>query len=357
MVLVVSCPCSLVLSVPLTYFAGMGSAAASGVIFKGGEVMDRTARLGTVVFDKTGTLTESGMSFDGAVTYGGTDKDSFLELASNVLVHSPHAAATSFCAQYPSCGESVAQNVRNIGGRGIICTVDGKQVLFGNARHMEENGIRAEACEHTYIYGACDGVLLGRLDFSSKVKYGVSDTVKELKNMGVERISVVSGDAESAVKQTCEAIGIDEYYAACAPDEKLRVLEDMISREKEQRKGKYVAFCGDGLNDSAVITAADVGIAMGGCGSALTVESADIVLMDDNPQKICAAIRISRRTSRIANANIALSLGIKIGVLVIGVLLASFKVNIPIELAIVADVGAAVIAVLNSLRAAKKERI
>lgn len=357
MVLVVSCPCSLVLSVPLTYFAGVGSAASSGIIFRGGEVMDRTAKLGCVVFDKTGTLTESGMSFDGVKLYDDTDEKQFMTLAKAVLTHSPHAAAISFCRDYTVEVNIEAENVENIGGRGICCTVDGKRALFGNARLMKENGIEAQTCDTTCIYGVYDGKLLGRLEFSSNLKDGVSDLVDRLHELDIQRIAVVSGDTESSVKAACENAGIKEYYAACAPDEKLGILTDVIENERAENKGKFTAFCGDGLNDSAVIAASDVGIAMGGCGSALTVESADIVLMDDNPKKICTAIRISRRTARVANANIALSLGIKIGVLLISVILAYFKVDVPIELAIIADVGAAVIAVLNSLRAAKKEKI
>jgi Cd2+/Zn2+-exporting ATPase len=164
---------------------------------------------------------------------------------------------------------------------------------------------------------------------------------------------VISGDTPEAVKMACEAAGIDEYYSSCAPDEKLCRLEEIMAGQSKRRGGSCVAFCGDGLNDSAVIAASDVGIAMGGCGSALTVESADVVLMDDSPEKINTAIAVARKTSRVANANIALSLGIKIGVVAAGAVLAYLRINVPIELAIIADVGAAVIAVLNSLRAAK----
>ncbi len=355
MVLVVSCPCSLVLSVPLTYFAGVGRAAASGIVFRGGEVMDRIAKLSTVVFDKTGTLTQPQMSFDGAEIFGDITEEQFLSIAKAVLLHSPHTAAVSFCRECDiSCSENVS-DIQNIGGRGIVCTIDGIKVLFGNAKLMEENGILVESCENTCIYGARDGVLLGRLDFSSRLKGGVKDTVKELYKLGVQRIAVVSGDVESVVKSTCELAGIDEYYSSHTPDGKFQTF-CRIAEEQRSIKG-YTAFCGDGLNDSAVIAAADVGIAMGGCGSALTVESADVVLMDDAPEKIVTAVKISKRTERIANINIALSLGIKAGVLLFGVVLAYLKTDIPMGLAIVADVGAAVITVLNSLRAGKKEAL
>ena len=351
MVLVVSCPCSLVLSVPLTYFAGVGFAAASGIVFRGGEVMDRTARLTAVAFDKTGTITQNHMSFNGAHIYSDVTEEQFLSLAKAVLVHSPHTAAVSFCRDCTVSPIGAVTDVQNIGGRGIVCKVDGIQIIFGNAKLMEEDGITSENCEGTCIYGARDGILLGRLDFSSKLKNGVKDTVEKLRELGVERIAVVSGDVEGVVKDTCESVGISEYYSSRTPDEKLDTLIQIMN-EQENSHG-YTAFCGDGLNDSAVIAAADVGIAMGGCGSALTVESADVVLMDDELSKIVTAINISERTERIANENIALSLGIKIGVLLMGVVLACFNVGIPMGLAIVADVGAAVLTVLNSLRAGK----
>lgn len=357
MVLVVSCPCSLVLSVPLTYFAGVGAAASRGIIFRGGEVMDRAARLGCIAFDKTGTITGSELSFDGTTLYSDMSEDSFLSLSRAVLEHSPHAAAVSFCGSYPvGSGGYTVENAVNVGGRGIICDVNGKRTLFGNARLMRENGIEAQEAQTTAIYGACDGVLLGRLEFSSHLKEGVADAVRDMRSLGVARIAVISGDALGSVAVACDNANIDEYYGSCAPDEKLEVFE-RISKEEKSKGGKsFSAYCGDGLNDSAVIAAADVGIAMGGCGSALTVESADIVLTDDDPSRIAEAIRIARRTSSVANANVALSLGIKLGVLVASTLLAYFKLDVPIELAMVADVGAAVTAVLNSLRAAKKEK-
>ncbi|MBQ8817303.1 MAG: cadmium-translocating P-type ATPase [Clostridia bacterium] len=358
MVLVVSCPCSLVLSVPLTYFAGMGNAASSGIVFRGGEVMDRMSKIGAVAFDKTGTITESGMTFDGVTTYSDMTEAEFLRLAHSVLIHSPHAAAISFCKAYDADSDICVSDVKNVGGRGMTCVADGKKVLFGNTKLMSENGIQAPENELTAIYGAYDGRLVGRLEFSSRVKGGMKNTVAYMKTLGVERICVISGDARASVENACAEIGIEEYYSSCAPDEKLAVFEKIQNEQRAKgKKNSFSAYCGDGLNDSAVIAVADVGIAMGGCGSALTVESADVVLMDDDPQKINTAIRISRRTSRVANANIALSLGIKIGVLILGLILGAMSLEIPIELAIVADVGAAVVAVLNSLRAAKKEKI
>lgn len=354
-VLVVSCPCSLVLSVPLTYFAGMGSAASRGMIFRGGEVMDRTARIGAVAFDKTGTLTSQHLSFDGVKIYGSASENEFLSMAKAVLTYSPHAAAVSFCAECELTPALSVSGVDNISGRGIVCDINGKRAVFGNVKLMEENGIHAEPCDVTCIYGAYDGELLGRLEFSSHIKDGTAEAVRKLKRLGTERIAVISGDSEKAVADVCRAAEIEEYYSACAPDTKLEIFEKI--KKEQSEKGQYAAYCGDGLNDSAVITSADVGIAMGNCGSALTVENADIVLMDDKPEKIADAIKISRRTARIASSNIALSLGIKLAVLAAGTVFTCLGMEMPIELAVVADVGAAVLTVLNALRASKTEKI
>ena len=355
-VLVVSCPCSLVLSVPLTYFAGMGCAARRGIVFRGGEVMDRTQRLCAVCFDKTGTLTDSELSFDGATLYSDISREDFLALAYAVLVHSPHAAAISFCREYSRASAISVSDINNISGKGIECLVDGAQALFGNVKLLAEYGIDAPNGDVTAIYGAYDGKLLGRLEFSSRVKSGMKQAIDEMRSRGASQICVISGDAEVSVRSVCEQIGIEEYYSGCAPHEKLEIFEKIQEQTRARGQRKYTAYCGDGLNDSAVITVADVGIAMGGCGSALTVENADIVLMDDDPQRINTAIDISRRTARVANSNIAICLGIKIGVVGAGLLLGLLSLQMPIELAVIADVGAAVAAVLNSLRAGKGEK-
>ncbi|MBQ8331528.1 MAG: cadmium-translocating P-type ATPase [Clostridia bacterium] len=354
-VLVVSCPCSLVLSVPLTYFAGIGTGASSGIIFRGGETMDSLCRLSAIAFDKTGTLTESGLGFDGAELYGEMGEEDFLSLSYAVLTHSPHAAAVSFCQAYEGELRHTVTDVEILGGRGVVCRVDGKPAFFGNGALMRERGIETEDSRTTAIFGAWDGVLLGRLRFSSHLKKESAEAVSALRKSGVGRIAVLSGDGEESVATACREAGIEEYYAALTPARKTEIFDRICYEEKEKKKGSTVAYCGDGLNDSAVIAGADVGIAMGGCGSALTVSSADVVLMDDNPKKIATAVRLSRRTSRIAGENIVLSLGIKIAVLTVGVLLSAITgEGIPMGLAIVADVGAAILAVLNALRAAKK---
>ena len=354
-VLVVSCPCSLVLSVPLTYFAGMGRGASRGIVFRGGEVMDVLCRVRGVALDKTGTVTECTLCFDGAEVCESVDRQDFLALSYAVLSHSPHAAARSFCLGWQGNGSSVSvTGAENIPGRGVRCVAEGASVCFGNAAFLRENGISVEDADTTVIFGAKDGVLLGRLHFSAPMKEGSAPAVQELFAEGVKRIAVLSGDGIGSVRTACENAGIREYYAALTPSDKVAVLARIAEEEKQKKRDAAVAFCGDGLNDSAVVAGADVGIAMGESGSALTVSSADVVLMDDDLRKIPEAIRIARKTSRVANENIALSLGIKIAVLGIGVVLSAVMgQGIPMELAIVADVGAAVLAVLNALRASR----
>jgi len=353
-ILVVSCPCSLVLSVPLTYFAGIGAGAARGIVFRGGEIMDAMCRLDAVAFDKTGTLTDSKLTFDGAELYGEMDEEEFLSLAKDVLIHSPHAAAVSFCKGREGALRHTVTDVENVGGRGISCLADGKRVAFGNAAWMRQQGIELADSPTTAIFGERDGVLLGKLNFSAHVKEGSAAAVARLRKSGVDRILLLSGDGNEAAARACEQIGIKEYYAPLTPAQKAEKLEEIAREERKRKKRATVAFCGDGLNDSAVVAGADIGIAMGGCGAALTVQSADVVLMEDDPEKLCDALRLAKRTSRIAGQNIALSLGIKLAVVAVGVILSVTTGNeIPMGLAIVADVGAAILAVINALRASR----
>lgn len=355
-VLVVSCPCSLVLSVPLTYFAGIGAGASEGIIFRGGEVMDRMCKLRGIAFDKTGTLSESALRYDGAELLGSLGEEDFLSLAYDVLIHSPHMAARAFCQGVRAERRYTITQVENVGGRGVVCLVRGKRTCFGNAALMREQGIDLEDSPTTAIFGAMEGELLGKLSFSAPLKAQTAHAIASLRAEGVERIAVLSGDGERSVSLACAQAGIDEYYGSLTPEEKSLRFAEMERKLREKHKKGVLGYCGDGLNDSAVIAGAEVGIAMGGCGSALTVSSADVVLMDDDPAKVVRALRLARRTSRIAGQNIALSLGIKIAVLAVGILLSAlWGRSLPMELAIVADVGAAVLAVLNALRAAKRK--
>lgn len=347
-VLVISCPCSLVLSVPLAYFAGIGAAAKRGIVFRGGEIMDRMSRLSVLGFDKTGTLTESELSFDGATLLGTMAEKAFLQLSYDVLLHSPHAAAVSFCQGFDGVAHTTVTEIEIVGGRGISCLVGDKRALFGNAVFLREHGMDVADSPTTAIFGALDGEVLGKLNFSAHTKAHVEEAVAELRTLGVSRLAVLSGDGEVAVAEACRNVGVAEWASALTPKDKLDRLERMMAETDG-----VVGFCGDGLNDSAVIARADVGIAMGACGSALTVQSADVVIMDDDLAKIAEGMRIARKTERVANISIALSLGMKLAVVIIGLVLSGFGRSMPIELAIVADVGAAVVAVLQSMRAAK----
>ena len=353
-VLVVSCPCSLVLSVPLTYFAGLGNAASKGIIFRGGEVMDKMATVRTVVFDKTGTITEAGLTLSGvSVLCEDMSEAEIRDVAFSVLVHSPHVAAKAFCATVENGKTLEVAQVNNISGKGIVCLVNGKTAIFGNARLMQDYGIAADAPESTYMLGAYDSRLICRLDFEVALKHEAEHIVEKLHREGIPRVAVISGDSRGSVEKTCAEIGIDEFYCSCTPDQKLGIFEGISAEEKQKNKRSTAAFCGDGLNDSAVITAADIGIAMGSGGSALTVDSADVVLMDNDLSKIIEAKRIAKRTMRIANFNIVISLAIKAAVVLAGLVFAGVGLEMPVFLAIIADVGAVIATVLNSLRAAK----
>lgn len=350
-VLVVSCPCSLVLSVPLAYFAGMGAAASRGIVFRGGEVIDRAARLGTVVFDKTGTLTASSLEFSGVwlPKNAPCTKGDLLDICRCALEKSPHAAARSFCELYRARRPRSVSNVDVIGGRGVVCTVDGVRAAFGNRALMADEGIEVADLESTAIYVAFGGKLCGALLFRSRLKPEVHSELAKLRRSGIRRLAIMSGDVKRSVQETAEALGISECYAELKPDEKLSVLERVYAEEKRRDKHSTVAFCGDGLNDAAVIARADVGIAMGS-GAAVSVEQADAVVVDDSIARVNDLISVSQNTTRIVSQNIALSLGIKIFVAVLG-----FVGLQSLELAVIADVGAAVVTVLNSLRAGRFE--
>lgn len=350
-ILVCSCPCSLILSIPLTYFAGIGSAAGQGIVFRGGEVVDNLAETKTVLFDKTGTLTEASMKYDRLVLaeQSALTEQEVERIAYSVLLHSPHVAAQTFCAEMNGKIEPAeATDVENIPGRGIRARVEDRMVLCGNAGLLEEAGIAVSSVDKTTIRIAIDGTYCGALEFSSPIKKGAAAAVAQLRACGVDRMAILSGDVEKTVAEVADRVGIPEYYAGRMPAEKLAIFEEVCRQQKNVSRGT-VAFCGDGLNDSAVIAASDVGIAMGRGGSAVTVEAADVILMDDSPEKLAVAVRLAKRIVRIANQNIAISLGLKIGIS----LLCVFVVP-SMELALIADVGAAVITVFNAMRAGKR---
>ena len=351
-VLVASCPCSLVLSVPLAYFSGVGRAARRGIAFRGGQTIDNVAKLDVMVFDKTGTLTSSRPDFVGVIMSKDAvmSKTQLLDISRSALLKSPHASARAFCEKYNSTTVYKVENVENIGGRGLVCSVGGRKAAFGNRMLMTELGVKVESLEKSAIYVAIDGKLCGALLFEAKLKENAHSHVAALRGNGVKRIAIMSGDNIEAVRFAAREAGISEFYAELKPDEKFDKLNNIYKEAKKSDPRGTVAFCGDGLNDSAAIARADVGIAMGS-GSALTVESADAVIVDDSLERLGDMMHIAKGTVKIVEQNIALSLGIKIAVVLIGLM------GYPsLELAVIADVGTAVVTVLNAMRAGEIKR-
>ena len=341
--LVVSCPCALVISVPLTFFGGLGGASKKGILIKGANLMDKLAKLQTVVFDKTGTLTE-GVFEVSAVHPEVIDQQELLHLAAHVERHSTHPIAVALRNAYPREQDACTiGNVEETAGHGIIATVNGKKVAVGNAKLMEKVGAAWHPChqEGTIIHVAIDGVYAGHIVISDRIKADAAPALEALKAAGVKKTVMLTGDQESVAATVAKQLQVDECHAQLLPADKVTEVERLL------REGT-LAFVGDGINDAPVLTRADVGIAMGALGSDAAIEAADVVLMDDKPSKIAAAVRIARRTLRIAKENIWLAVGIKVAVLVLATLgLATMW------MAVFADVGVTVLAVLNAMRALK----
>ena len=340
--LIVSCPCALVLSVPLAFFGGIGGASRKGILVKGANWLEVLARLDTVAMDKTGTLTE-GVFAVTAVHPESLDATELLHLAAHVERYSTHPIAQSLRDAYPdeqdACGIS---DVREIAGQGVQALVNGRTVSVGNARMMEAVGAAWLPCDHagTVAHVAIDGEYAGHIVISDRIKPDAAQAVQDLRACGVRRIVMLTGDAQGVAAGVAAAVGIDEYEAALLPDGKVAAVERLLAE-----KQGALAFVGDGINDAPVLARADVGIAMGGLGSDAAIEAADVVLMDDKPSKIAEAVRIARRTLRISRQNIVFAIGVKMIVL----LLASFG-WVAMGLAVFADVGVTVLSVLNSMR-------
>ena len=341
--LVVSCPCALVISVPLTFFGGLGGASKKGILIKGSNLMDRLSQLQTVVFDKTGTLTE-GVFEVTAVHPETIDKQELLHLAAHVERHSTHPIAMALRNAYPNEKDSCSvEDIRETAGHGIIATVNGQKVAVGNSKLMETQGAAWRPCHHegTIIHVAVDGVYAGHIVISDRIKADAAPAMEALKAAGVARTVMLTGDQESVAAAVAKQLGVSEFHAGLLPAQKVEQVERLLPQGS-------LAFVGDGINDAPVLTRADVGIAMGALGSDAAIEAADVVLMDDKPSKIPEAIRIARRTLRIAKENITFAIGIKILVLILAVLgLATMW------MAVFADVGVTVLAVLNAMRALK----
>ena len=344
--LVVSCPCALVISVPLSFFGGLGAASRKGVLIKGSNYVDALANLGVVVFDKTGTLTYGKFEVE-AVHPTDFDERELLHLAAHVEHFSTHPIGAALRSAFPeeaSDGCEVA-NVEEIAGRGVRAEVAGRTVCVGNSKMMDDLGVEWHDCHlaGTIVHVAVDGKYAGHIVISDVVKKDSGEAIRSLKKLGVDRTVMLTGDREAVGKEVAEKLGLDEYHAGLLPADKVAQVERLIS---EKPAGKVLAFVGDGINDAPVLKRADVGIAMGSLGSDAAIEAADVVLMDDKPSKIAVAVRIARRTIRIARQNVWFAIGVKVSILA----LAAVGLG-TMWMAVFADVGVTVLAVFNAMRA------
>ena len=347
--LVVSCPCALVISVPLSFFGGIGAASRRGILVKGSGYMDTLATLGTVVFDKTGTLTHGEFQVE-AVHPSDFNEHELLHLAAHVEHFSTHPIGAALRDAFPeeSTDGCRLTDVEEIAGRGIRAKVNGRTVCVGNQKMMEDIGLQTHNCHlvGTIIHVAVDGRYAGHIVINDKIKEDSREAIAELKKLGVENAVMLTGDREAVGKDVAAKLGLDEYHAELLPADKVEYVEQLLSEKPE---GKTLAFVGDGINDAPVLKRADVGIAMGGLGSDAAIETADVALIDDNPSKIATAIVIARSTIRIARENVVFAIGVKVAVL----LLATVGLG-NMWMAVFADVGVTVLAVLNAMRMLKK---
>ena len=344
--LVISCPCALVISIPLSFFGGIGGASACGILVKGSTYLEELARTGIVVFDKTGTLTQGTFKVTGVHPADGVSEEQLVEAAALAESWSKHPISLSIKAAYGKEIDSArVTDVEELGGHGVTAKVDGKPVAAGNARLMERLGLSAPAVSETgtVVHIAIDGRYAGCLLIADVVKPHSAEAIRALKAAGVRKTVMLTGDAEPVAKAVSAQLGLDEYHAGLLPGDKVDQIETLIAAKKSKEN---LAFVGDGINDAPVLSRADVGIAMGALGSDAAIEAADVVLMDDDPAKIALAMRIARRTLRIVYENIVFALAVKFACLLLGAIgMASMWT------AIFADVGVMVIAVLNATRA------
>lgn len=349
MFLVVSCPCALVISVPLTFFGGIGGASRKGILVKGANFMDTLSRVKTVVFDKTGTLTE-GVFEVTAVHPELIDEKELLHLAAHVERHSLHPIATALRNAYPDeQDDCVITDVVETAGHGVIASVNGRRVAVGNEKLMVREGAESHPCElkGTTVHVSIDGVYAGHIIISDRVKADAAAAISALHAAGVRRTVMLTGDQADIAASVASAVGIDEYHAGLLPADKVARVEALLSGAHDSTASSgALAFVGDGINDAPVLARADLGIAMGALGSDAAIEAADVVLMDDKPSKVAEAVRIARRTLSIARENMIFAIGIKILVLI----LAAFGLA-TLWMAVFADVGVTVLAVLNAMRA------
>ncbi len=348
--LVISCPCALVISVPLSFFGGIGGASKCGILVKGSNYLELLSKTETVVFDKTGTLTKGTFTVTALHPAGGFTEQALLEYAALAESWSSHPISLSLRKAWSGeAGSGRVTDVEEIAGHGVAARVDGRAVSAGSSRLMEREGVRWEPCElpGTIVHVAVDGTYAGHIVISDLPKPEAKTLVEGLKAAGVKKTVMLTGDTEAAAKAVAGNLGLDEYHAQLLPADKVDQVERLLGAKAP---GAVLAFVGDGINDAPVLTRADVGIAMGALGSDAAIEAADIVLMDDNPAKIVTAMRISRKTLRIVKQNIWFALGVKFAVLALGAL-----GQASMWAAVFADVGVAFLAILNATRCLRVE--
>lgn len=351
--LVVSCPCALVISVPLSFFSGIGAASRIGVLVKGSSYLETLGAVDTVVFDKTGTLTNGSFNVVAVHTEAGIDPNLVLSYAAHAEAYSDHPIALSVKESYSGAiDQTHIAKVKELSGKGVAATVDTHEVLVGNDKLMKDCGIPFHDCElvGTILHVALDGTYIGHIVIADVIKDDAKATIEALHAAGVSKTVMLTGDREEVAAAVAKELGIDDYHAQLMPQDKVANVERLIT--SESGKGK-VAFVGDGINDAPVLMRADIGIAMGAMGSDAAIEAADIVLMDDKPSKIGDAIKIARKTMRIVWQNIVFAIGVKI---VIMILALPFIGIATMWLAVFGDVGVSVLAILNSMRALKASR-
>ena len=347
--LVISCPCALVISVPLSFFGGIGAASKKGVLVKGSNFLEALAEMDTIVFDKTGTLTKGEFKVAKLHPVGMSDEE-LLELAALAENYSNHPIAASLKEAYAKETDvNRLGETEEISGHGVKTVIDGKPVLAGNGKLMEQAGIDYETCTDagTVIYVARDGKFAGSALISDTIKKETFEAIRSLKSVGVRRTIMLTGDRKEVGEAVAREIGLDDVYTELLPADKVEKVETLL---KSMNEGRKLAFVGDGINDAPVLTRADIGIAMGSMGSDAAIEAADVVLMDDNPAKIASVVKIARKTLKIVKQNIVFALAVKALVLILG---AAGMANM--WEAVFADVGVSVIAILNAMRALKTE--
>ncbi len=354
--LVISCPCALVISIPLSFFAGIGGASRNGILIKGANYLESLSKTKQVVFDKTGTMTK-GVFEVVAIHHAPVDDQKLLELAAHAEAYSTHPISECLRRAYQgTIDTSRIESVKEHGGHGIVAVIDDCTVIVGNEKLLEEQGIKGMFCHShgSIVHVAVDGAYFGHIVIRDMLKPTSIEAVKALHQNGVRETVMLTGDRAEVAQEVADELGITDVQSGLLPEDKVRIVEEMMAKTKEKEAGgkhrSILAFVGDGINDAPVIARADIGIAMGGLGSDAAIEAADIVLMDDRISKLPLAIRTAKRTVGIAKQNIVFALAVKFAVLILGALGYA-----QMWMAIVADVGVCLIAVLNAMRAMKTE--